>query len=843
MTIQKNLSVCSPLISFSKIAGGAAVAVSVLVIIGWILGLPTLISVVPGLATMKANTALGFILAGSSLWFSQSQEPDRQRRFARVYSVAVIVLSVLTLAEYFADLDLGIDELLFRDPFTARSSYPGRMAPATALNFLLLGVALLFLDRETTRGNRPSEWCALVAGLIALIAVIGYAYNVQSLYRLAPYASMAVHTASTFLLLSVGILCARPERGLMALFSGDTIGGLMVRRLLPAGMVVIFCLGWLRLAGQRAGLYDTEFGLALMVVLTTVTLTVLIWLNALSLNRAEGKIIRANRLYAVLSQINQSIVHTRDREKLFSEVCRIAVQYGLFRIAWIGLLDGSAQSIKWAANARKEIPLPQAMISLFDNSEAHQAIREDRYFVCNDMTHDPRMMSWRTAAKNFGCHSLSAFPIHMQGRVGGVLCLCADEAGFFNEDEIKLIQEVTLDISFAIATIDGQARRERAEAALEESEARKGAILDSALDCIITIDHEGNIVEFNPAAERTFGYDRREVAGKPLADLIIPPSLRDKHRHGLAHYLATGEGPILDKRLELPAMRADGTEFHVELAVTRINKQDPPIFTAFLRDLTEQKALEATRNRSRELEEQNRRMDEASRLKSEFLANMSHELRTPLNAVIGFSELLVDEKVGALNGAQREYLTDIWTSGQHLLQLVNDVLDLAKVEAGKLELNPEVFSITAAIAETSTIVRAIASKKNIPIILEAPAREIVATLDPLRFKQILYNLLSNAVKFTDNHGVVTVTTSLDDGDQLRLQVKDTGIGIKKEDLPRLFREFEQLDTILSKRQQGTGLGLALTKKIVELLNGSITVDSEFGHGTTFTVVLPIVGGN
>lgn len=198
-----------------------------------------------------------------------------------------------------------------------------------------------------------------------------------------------------------------------------------------------------------------------------------------------------------------------------------------------------------------------------------------------------------------------------------------------------------------------------------------------------------------------------------------------------------------------------------------------------------------------------------------------------------------DDRKSPLYFSRAELLTDIWTSGKHLLHVVNDVLDLAKIEAGKLELHPEIFSIKTAIAETGAIIKVLALKKNILIVMDTLQQEIVARLDPLRFNQILYNLLSNAVKFTPDHGVVTLTASLDSEERIKLQVRDTGIGIKKTDLRRLFHEFEQLDSGLARRQEGTGLGLALTKKIVELQNGSITVESEFGKGSTFTVVLPI----
>ena len=387
---------------------------------------------------------------------------------------------------------------------------------------------------------------------------------------------------------------------------------------------------------------------------------------------------------------------------------------------------------------------------------------------------------------------------------------------------------------------DAEVRRQRrqAEEALDDSEARKAAIFDSALDSIITIDHAGIIVEFNPEAEKSFGYSRHEVAGKPMAELVIPPSLREKHHQALARYLATGKGSMVGKRIEVTAMRSDGTEFPVELSLTSISTKARPMITAYIRDLTEQKKQEEIRERGRELEEQNLRIQEANRLKSEFLANMSHELRTPLNAVIGFAEVLIDGKAGPTNPVQQEYLNDILTSGQHLLQLINDVLDLAKIEAGKMELNPETFSMKKIVDEVSAIMRPIASKRNITIIVEASAQVDIVTLDQLKIKQVLYNLLSNAVKFSYDNGEVKVIVGLDSQQRLQLQVKDYGVGIKNEDLPRIFREFEQLDSGAARRFPGTGLGLALTKRIIELHRGSITVQSELGKGSTFMVTIP-----
>jgi signal transduction histidine kinase len=231
----------------------------------------------------------------------------------------------------------------------------------------------------------------------------------------------------------------------------------------------------------------------------------------------------------------------------------------------------------------------------------------------------------------------------------------------------------------------------------------------------------------------------------------------------------------------------------------------------------------------------------ATLLKSQFLANMSHELRTPLNGIIGFCEFLVDEKPGPLNAKQREYLNDVLGSGRHLLDLINDILDLSKVEAGKLSLYAETFSLPKAIEEACAVLKAMADSKGISIHCRVSASLTDVTLDRQRLVQVLYNLLSNAVKFTDAGGEVFVSVEADARSDLCLRVRDTGVGIPPEDLEKLFSEFVQLDSSASRRQGGTGLGLALTRKIVYAQGGTVSVESARGKGSTFTVVLPLKG--
>jgi signal transduction histidine kinase len=286
---------------------------------------------------------------------------------------------------------------------------------------------------------------------------------------------------------------------------------------------------------------------------------------------------------------------------------------------------------------------------------------------------------------------------------------------------------------------------------------------------------------------------------------------------------------------ELTHTRRDGTTFAVASRWT-LRKDDANAPTGIIElnyDITERKQFE------RALQEKNIELENAAESKNRFLANMSHELRTPLNGIIGFAEFLSDGKPGPLNAKQKEYLTDILDSGRHLLQLINDVLDLAKVEANKMELRTERFLLKTAIEGVCAVARPIALKKRLEVTVSVAPEIDEVVLDPQKFKQILYNLVSNALKFTDEGGRVEVAAISLGAERFSLSVKDTGIGIRTEDFPRLFSEFEQLDSGAARRYEGTGLGLALTRKLVELQGGTIGVASEFGQGSTFTVVLPV----
>jgi PAS domain S-box-containing protein len=369
----------------------------------------------------------------------------------------------------------------------------------------------------------------------------------------------------------------------------------------------------------------------------------------------------------------------------------------------------------------------------------------------------------------------------------------------------------------------------------EQTQARLVAIVDSSDDAIMSKTLDGVITSWNRGAERIFGHTPQEAVGQSM--LMLTSAQQHEEELQVLDRIRAGESIT---HFQTTRRRKDGQEISVSMTVSPLRDASGQIIgiSQIARDISQQKRLEELRLRGVELEAENRRVHEANRTKSEFLANMSHELRTPLNAIIGFADLLYDEQVPAGSPTHKEFLGHIRTSGQHLLQLINDILDLSKVEAGKLEFFPEPFSLERAVTEVSSILRSIAMGKGIQVGVDLDPALGILVLDPARLKQVLYNYLSNALKFTSPGGQVTIRGRAEGADRFRLEVEDTGIGIAAEDAKRLFVDFEQLDGGKSKSHSGTGLGLALTKRLVEGQGGSVGVRSVPGQGSVFHAVLP-----
>jgi PAS domain S-box-containing protein len=380
------------------------------------------------------------------------------------------------------------------------------------------------------------------------------------------------------------------------------------------------------------------------------------------------------------------------------------------------------------------------------------------------------------------------------------------------------------------------------------------SLLESNIDALMTTDPRGIITDVNKQMEALTACTRDELIGAPFKNYFTDPA-----RAEAAITRVLTEGKVTN--YELTARARDGTLTVVSYNATTFHDRDRRLQGVFAsaRDMTELKQIEQA------LQQKNLELEAASRMKSEFLANMSHELRTPLNAIIGFSEVLKDGMVGDLTEQQRGFIGDIFGSGKHLLSLINDILDLSKIEAGKMSLDLEQIELSGVFANSASIMREKAATRRVQVDLDVAPEIRSIQADARKLKQIVYNLLSNAVKFTGEGGRVTLRARLvprsevghlsgdwpgrslplvhGDADEIatfiEISATDTGIGISPEGLERLFRPFSQIDSGLARRFEGTGLGLAMVKLLAELHGGSVAVQSAVGEGSRFTVWLPL----
>jgi PAS domain S-box-containing protein len=370
-----------------------------------------------------------------------------------------------------------------------------------------------------------------------------------------------------------------------------------------------------------------------------------------------------------------------------------------------------------------------------------------------------------------------------------------------------------------------------------KAESRFRELLEAAPDAIIEVDREGRIVLLNAVTVKLFGYTREELLGRNV-DALIPDSARARHAIHRANYWEKPGTRPMGQGLTLLARRKDGSEFPVEISLSPVRSDEGFRVTAIIRDVTEQKiAEEKIRAANQQLELRNKEVERANRLKSEFLASMSHELRTPLHTIIGFAELLAEELEGPLNEKQKRFLNHVHQDSLHLLDLINDVLDISKIEAGGMELHTESFDAREVVRVAVDSIRTIAAAKAISI-ENRVENETFVLADRVRFREILSNLLSNAVKFTPDGGRVEVGMGTLQEGKVVFFVSDTGVGIAPEDFEAIFDKFRQVGSATHGVREGTGLGLAIVKHLVEMHGGSIWLESTVGAGSCFTFSIP-----
>ena len=532
---------------------------------------------------------------------------------------------------------------------------------------------------------------------------------------------------------------------------------------------------------------------------------------------------------------------------------------------------------------------------------------------------------WKSYCAPLNISSLLDVPIRVEGKIVGAVC--HEHVGLprkWSLEEINFGGSIANFVALALET----KVRAQAEEALREGEANYRLTIENALDAVVTMDAEGKITGWNHQAEFIFGWTREEAIGRELAETIVPAHYRASHRQGLATFLKTGEGPVMNKRIEISALHRNGEEFPVELTVSPFSSRGKKTFSAFIRDITQRKrneelirsaakfpdenpnpVLRVAKNgnllyansasaqlletwgtevsnpapqsvqqvveealstrMSQELEVEChqqycslvvapmheegyvnmygrditerkkaelelRRAKEAAeianRAKSEFLATMSHELRTPLTGILGYSQLLKKEQ--GMSAKQQNAISVVEHSAEHLLGLINEILDLSRIEAGTLEMFSDIFNLPKMLQTLATIMRGRAEDKGLSFTYECLSElpQIVVG-DERRLRQVLLNLMDNAIKYTREGGVVLKVGYHEE--RLRFLVEDTGIGIKQKHVEKIFQTFQQVHDLKNGKSEGAGLGLAICQKLVALMGGSLQVASTFGEGSTF----------
>jgi PAS domain S-box-containing protein len=799
-------------VSWSSVVALLAGVGSLLVLVGWAFGVPSLKASSSEWPTMKANAALGVLLCSVSLWLLQLREASR-RRFAlgRVLAAIAVAIGLLTLLQELYHFDLRIDQLLFTDgqggPFTP---VPGRMAPSVALGLALLGLALIFLDTETGSRRWPAEFLATVVLLLVLPRLVGYAYG---MLPSGPNAKVAMGPYDSVLLalVAIGILAARPERGIVsAILSAPTAGGRAARRLVPAALLIPFVVGALAVAAGTLGLVDAEYLAPLAIAGVMIAFSAVAIGSAWSTRRTEaGREAMVQRLQAQHAATRALIESTTVAE------------------ASPRFLASIAESLRWDFAALWQMREPAGelrcaytwhcatcQVSEFEQASMQMAIAPGvelpgMVWVSGqpawvpDILRSPSLRGG--AAARSGLRAGFAFPVRYGPEIRGVIEFFSREVRDPDPDLVAVAPILGGQIGEAI-------ERKRAEELLRASEDRFRAVAQSATDALVTVDARGVITWANRAAERMFGRAPSEMLGAPLS-LLLPEMSRI-------------DDEVVGRTVELTARGDDGGKLPVELSAARWATAEGLFFTAIIRDISTRKRTEQELRQARDAAEASNRELEA------FSYSVSHDLRTPVRSIDGFSQALLEDFGEQLGVEGRESLSRVRAGARRMSQLIDDILELSRTS--RAALHRQTVDLSAIALEVAEELRTAHPERHVAFHVE---ELLTAWCDARLMRVALQNILDNAWKFTAHEPGPEIEFGAHPTDEGRIFfVRDNGIGFDMAFRDRLFSPFQRLhdDTDFP----GTGVGLALVQRIILRHGGRIWAESAVGKGATFYFTLP-----
>ena len=538
----------------------------------------------------------------------------------------------------------------------------------------------------------------------------------------------------------------------------------------------------------------------------------------------EEHINRVNRLYSVLSQISHVMVQTNDKQKLFDETCRVLVEQGKFKMAWIGEIDENTKLVKPISSfGNNDGYLDNILISIndseFQKGPTGTSIKTGKYDVCNDIKNDPRMKPWKEKALKLDFRSSAAFPVKQKNKLLFPLTVYSSELDFFDENEIKLMNEISLEISFALDSLDKEEIKKKIEAELRDASLYNRSLLEVSLDPLVTISPDGKITDVNFTTELVTGINREELIGSDFSSYFTEP---DKANEGYQRVFSDG----FVKDYPLTIQHKSGALMHVlyNASVYKNEMGEIQGIFAAARDVTELKKKEA------ELSRLNDNLSRSNAELEQFAYVASHDLQEPLRMVASYTQLLGKRYKGKLDDDADDFINFAVDGANRMQRLITDLLDYSRVTTrGKPFVNIELSSVAdmaienlhERIAESGAII----TKETLPVVHG----------DEIQLMRVFQNLIDNAIKFKGKDVPRIKITSKEERSKVIISIKDNGIGIESKYKDKVFVIFQRLNS--HGDYPGTGIGLAICKSTIERHGGNIWLESEPGKGTSFYFTL------